>query len=116
MQAWNKWRDGTASNLVDPTLRTDSTTEILKCILIGLLCVQENVVKRPTMASVVLILSSDSMTLSVPLRPAFMMESDTRSYILQVEHNSRVTGSTKSKSSSVHASANNVSITEIEPR
>ncbi|KAM3701611.1 hypothetical protein ACB098_05G185700 [Castanea mollissima] len=107
--AWNKWRDGTTSNLVDPTLRTDSTTEILKCIHIGLLCVQENVVKRPTMASVVLMLCSDSMTLSVPLQPAFMMESDTRSYILQVEHNSRVTGSTQSKSSSIHATANNVS-------
>ena len=97
MQAWNKWRDGTSSNLVDPTLRTDSTTEILKCIHIGLLCVQENVVNRPTMASVVLMLSSDSMTLSVTLRPAFMMESDTRSYILP-------------------ASANYVSITEFEPR
>ncbi|KAL0012491.1 hypothetical protein SO802_007599 [Lithocarpus litseifolius] len=114
--AWNKWRDGTTSNLVDPTLRTDSTTEILKCIHIGLLCVQENVVKRPTMASVVLMLSSDSMTLSVPLQPAFMMESETRSYILQMEHNSRVTGSTQSKSSSVHASVKNVSITEFDPR
>ncbi|KAM3701602.1 hypothetical protein ACJW31_05G186600 [Castanea mollissima] len=107
--AWNKWRDGTTSNLVDPTLRTNSTTEILKCIHIGLLCVQENVVKRPTMASVVLMLCSDSMTLSVPLRPAFMMESDTRSHILQVEHNSRVTRSTQTKSSSIHATTNNVS-------
>nr|POE60717.1 cysteine-rich receptor-like protein kinase 26 [Quercus suber] len=64
--AWKQWRDGTTSNLVDPALRTDSTTEIMKCIHIGLLCVQENVDKRPTMASVVLMLNSESMSLSVP--------------------------------------------------
>jgi hypothetical protein len=41
----------------------NSTTEIMRCIHIGLLCVQENVADRPTMASIVLMLSSYSMTL-----------------------------------------------------
>ena len=100
MQAWKKWRDGTPSNLIDPTLRADSTTEIIKCIHIGLLCVQENMVKRPTMASVVLMLNSESMTLSIPSRPAFTLDSNTRSSVLQVEHNSGVMGSTQSRSSS----------------
>ncbi|KAM3701604.1 hypothetical protein ACJW31_05G186800 [Castanea mollissima] len=114
--AWKIWKDGTTSNLIDPTLRTDSTTEITKCIHIGLLCVQENMVKRPTMASVVLMLNSESMTLSIPSRPAFTMDSNTRSSVLHVEHNSGVVGSTQSRSSSVQASVNDVSITELDPQ
>nr|POE85272.1 cysteine-rich receptor-like protein kinase 26 [Quercus suber] len=113
--AWKKWKDGTTSNLIDPTLCTDSTTEIIKCIHIGLLCVQENMVKRPTMASVVLMLNSESMTLSIPSRPAFTMYSNTRSSVLHVEHKSGVMGSTQSRSSSVQASVNDVSITELDP-
>ena len=47
------------------------TTEIIRYIHIGLLCVQENVVDRPTMASVVLMLSGYSITLPTPSKPAF---------------------------------------------
>ena len=111
LQAWKKWRDGTTSNLVDPILHSDSKIEIMKCIHIGLLCVQENVVKRPTMASVVLMLNTDSMTLSVPSQPAFIMNSSTRSNVFQVEHNSRVIGPDQYKH--VEASLNEVSITEL---
>ena len=77
LQAWKNWREGTASNIVDPTIRpTGSTTEIMRCIHIALLCVQENVANRPTMASVVLMLNSYSMTLVVPSEPAFFMHSN----------------------------------------
>ena len=88
--------------------------EIMKCIHIGLLCVQENVVKRPTMASVVLMLNTDSMTLSIPSRPAFIMNSNTRSNVSQVEHNSRVIGPDQYKH--VEASLNEVSIIELRAR
>ena len=47
------------------------TTEIIRYIHIGLLCVQENVADRPTMASVVLMLSSYSITLPTPSKPAW---------------------------------------------
>ena len=117
MQAWKNWKQGIVSNLVDPTLKAGSTTEIMRCIHIGLLCVQENVVDRPTMASVVLMLNSYSMTLPIPSKPAFFMNSGTESNIcLQWEHDSRVTESNQSKSSSVQASINEVSITELSPR
>ncbi|KAH7569072.1 hypothetical protein JRO89_XS06G0098300 [Xanthoceras sorbifolium] len=46
MQAWEKWNEGTASNLIDPTLRGGSRNEMLKCVHIGLLCVQESVSDR----------------------------------------------------------------------
>ncbi|GLU23209.1 hypothetical protein SLE2022_392330 [Rubroshorea leprosula] len=69
--AWKSWREGAGLNLLDPTLRNGSTAEMMRCIHIGLLCVQENVAERPTMASVVLLLNSNSTSLPVPSQPAF---------------------------------------------
>jgi len=45
--------------------------EYLKCLHIGLLCVQEDAADRPTMSSVVHMLVSDTVTLPSPTRPAF---------------------------------------------
>ncbi|KAI3473905.1 hypothetical protein Pfo_028099 [Paulownia fortunei] len=73
--AWRNWREGSAINMIDPVLRSSSGSlrDILRCIHIGLLCVQENAVDRPTMASVVLMSNSFSITLPVPSQPAFFM-------------------------------------------
>ncbi|EEF43948.1 ATP binding protein, putative [Ricinus communis] len=71
--AWRNWREGTSMNVIDPSLKSGSSSEMMRCIQIGLLCVQENVADRPTMATVVLMLNSYSLTLPVPLRPAFFM-------------------------------------------
>nr|XP_023894969.1 putative receptor-like protein kinase At4g00960 isoform X4 [Quercus suber] len=115
--AWKNWKQGIVSNLVDPTLKAALTTEIMRCIHIGLLCVQENVVDRPTMASVVLMLNSVSITLPIPSKPAFFMNIGIELNIcLQGEHDSRVTESDQSESSFVQASINEVSITELSPR
>ena len=73
-QAWKSWQEGRVEKVVDPILRGSGsglTNEMLRCIHIGLLCVQENAADRPTMASVVLMLSSFSMTLNIPSAPAF---------------------------------------------
>ncbi|RDX66172.1 Cysteine-rich receptor-like protein kinase 26, partial [Mucuna pruriens] len=94
--AWKNWREGTASNLIDPTLNTGSTNEIMRCIHIGLLCVQENLADRPTMASIVLMLNSYSHTLPVPSQPAFYMHSRGLSDIQSVEYNSGAIESSKS--------------------
>uniref|UniRef100_A0A6N2L138 non-specific serine/threonine protein kinase n=1 Tax=Salix viminalis TaxID=40686 RepID=A0A6N2L138_SALVM len=75
--AWKNWREGTAQNIIDPVLSNGSATEMMRCIHIGLLCVQENVADRPTMASVVLMLSSSSLTLQIPSQPAFFMGNNT---------------------------------------
>ncbi|GJY38190.1 cysteine-rich receptor-like protein kinase 15 [Tanacetum coccineum] len=74
---WKSWRDGNASTLIDPTLSATSTRDMMRCIHIGLLCVQEDLNYRPTMASVVLMLSSSSLTLPVPSEPAFFMHTST---------------------------------------
>ncbi|PQQ17485.1 cysteine-rich receptor-like protein kinase 29 [Prunus yedoensis var. nudiflora] len=100
--AWRSWREGTASNLIDPTLRTGSRTEIMRCIHIGLLCVQENVADRPSMASVILMLNSYSLTLPVPSQPAFYLHSSIGMDMpLQSEYNSGATRSDRSKSNPV---------------
>ncbi|CAK9320948.1 unnamed protein product [Citrullus colocynthis] len=73
--AWKNWRAGTTSHVIDPTLNVGSQIEMMRCIHIGLLCVQENPTKRPTMASVVLMLSSFSLTLPIPSEPTFFIHS-----------------------------------------
>ncbi|KAF2303631.1 hypothetical protein GH714_020368 [Hevea brasiliensis] len=70
--ALDNWIGGTASNIIDPILiGAASTPDIVRCIQIGLLCLQDDAAKRPTMASVVLML--DSCTVAVPAlsKPAY---------------------------------------------
>ncbi|CAL9016104.1 unnamed protein product [Prunus brigantina] len=69
--AWRNWRENTFQNIIDPMLTRNSLMETMRCIHIGLLCVQENAVDRPTMASVVSMLNSESLALPVPSQPAF---------------------------------------------
>ncbi|KAM0054285.1 putative protein kinase RLK-Pelle-DLSV family [Helianthus debilis subsp. tardiflorus] len=74
--AWRSWRDETLSNIIDPVLLrgSSSSTDIVRCIHIALLCVQKDAVDRPTMSEVVSMLNSFSHTLQVPLEPAFFTE------------------------------------------
>ncbi|KAK9936143.1 hypothetical protein M0R45_013003 [Rubus argutus] len=70
--AWELWNEGKVLELMDPLLKDScSPNELLRYIHIGLLCVQENANDRPTMSSVVLMLKSESISLSKPERPAF---------------------------------------------
>ncbi|KAJ9136288.1 hypothetical protein P3X46_033380 [Hevea brasiliensis] len=115
--AWRNWKAGTSINLRDPSLRNGSSSEMMRCIHIGLLCVQENVVDRPTMASVVLMLNSYSLTLPVPSEPAFFMHSNSVSDMTSsVSHNSRITQSSQSKIETLPLSRNGLSITDLYPR
>ncbi|KAK9084903.1 hypothetical protein Sjap_025314 [Stephania japonica] len=69
--AWDLWSEGKGLELMDPLLTTTcSTDEFLRCIHIGLLCVQEDAADRPTMSSVVVMLGSDSSSFPQPLQPA----------------------------------------------
>lgn len=66
------WSENKALELVDDVLKCDyPENEVLRCMQVGLLCVQEGSDERPTMASVVLMLGSESMTLPQPTRPGF---------------------------------------------
>ncbi|KAI4298615.1 hypothetical protein L6164_032151 [Bauhinia variegata] len=110
---WRNWREGKASNIVDSTLNGASTNEIMKCIHIGLLCVQQNAAKRPTMASVMLMLDSNSATLPKPSQPAFVLHGRGFTETQSVERNS---GLGDSASDDIQASVNEASNTELYPR
>ncbi|KAK7280212.1 hypothetical protein RJT34_25274 [Clitoria ternatea] len=94
--AWRKWREGAATSIVDPTITDGSRNEIMRCIHIALLCVQENVSDRPNMASVVLMLNSYSVTLPLPSQPAFFIDSRSLSVIQSEEYDQEETRSGES--------------------
>lgn len=59
-------------DLVDPSIRDScSPNEMLKCIHIGMLCVQDSAMHRPTMAAVMLLLESETPTLPMPRQPSY---------------------------------------------
>ncbi|KAK9074273.1 hypothetical protein SSX86_006870 [Deinandra increscens subsp. villosa] len=76
--AWKSWKNGTTTDIIDPILKTGSNSlrDISRCVHIGLLCVQEKVVNRPTMATVVLMLNSFSFALPMPLKYAFFIHNN----------------------------------------
>ncbi|CAI8604769.1 unnamed protein product [Vicia faba] len=73
--AWENWKTGTSLDIVDPMLEQDlNKDEKKRCIHVGLLCVQEDIDVRPTMSSVLLMLSSTSYPLPEPSEPPFLMQ------------------------------------------
>ncbi|PWA79525.1 S-locus glycoprotein domain-containing protein [Artemisia annua] len=66
-KAWNLWKEGTPEELIDPSiLESCNQKEALRCIHVGMLCVQFSAVHRPTMSSVVYMLESESTSLPLP--------------------------------------------------
>ena len=64
-------------DIVDSSINeTFVSHEVLRCIQIGLLCVQENAIDRPTMLAILLMLSSET-TLPSPKQPAFIFKRPT---------------------------------------
>lgn len=65
--------EGKGLDIVDPVIVDSSSTfrpsEVLRCIHIGLLCVQETKDNRPHMSSVILMLTSDKTDMKQPERP-----------------------------------------------
>ncbi|KAK8612558.1 hypothetical protein V6N13_092670 [Hibiscus sabdariffa] len=71
-KVWELWEEDKALEVVDSTLVDSySTDEILKCIQIALLCIQEHATRRPTMSRVVSMLSKEA-TVPAPEPPAFI--------------------------------------------
>jgi hypothetical protein len=81
--------------------------QMVKCIQIGLLCVQDDPMDRPMMSMVNVMLSSSTVTLNAPSKPVFCIRGDGVS--------SDMYRFSQSASRSP-MSLNEVSITELEPR
>ncbi|CAL5012852.1 unnamed protein product [Urochloa decumbens] len=70
--AWHVWEERRWFVLVDASLAASGCTlEMMRCINIALLCVQENATDRPNMSVVVAMLSSKSVALPEPKHPGY---------------------------------------------
>ncbi|XP_040951802.1 cysteine-rich receptor-like protein kinase 10 isoform X2 [Gossypium hirsutum] len=73
--AWKLWSKGEGMELLDKHLvESGVPNEVLKCIQIGLLCVQSDPADRPTMSTVVAMLGSDTITVPLPANLHFMLD------------------------------------------
>ncbi|KAG4955848.1 hypothetical protein JHK85_042228 [Glycine max] len=69
-KAWHLWNEHKAMELLDPCIRDSSPrNKALRCIHIGMLCVQDSAAHRPNMSAVVLWLESEATTLPIPTQP-----------------------------------------------
>ncbi|XP_072952201.1 cysteine-rich receptor-like protein kinase 6 [Typha angustifolia] len=115
---WEHWTSGTITEVMDPFLGNHyPRSEVFRCIHIGLLCVQEDPVDRPSMSTVVVMLSSETVSLEAPARPAFCIrKSSIPSDMYTSSSDTNGITSNKNSSRSAPMSPNEVSITELEPR
>lgn len=74
-QAWKMWQEDKVLDIMEERIRLSckNTSEILKCINIGLLCVEEDPSERPNMSTVMTMLSSEATFLPPPRQPAFVL-------------------------------------------
>ncbi|XP_020209119.1 G-type lectin S-receptor-like serine/threonine-protein kinase At4g27290 [Cajanus cajan] len=102
--AWRFWTEEKALELLDEVLTEQCTpSEVIRCIQIGLLCVQQRPEDRPDMSSVVLMLKCDQ-SLPKPKVPGFYTEIDI------------TTGASPSSTNHRPYSINELSITMLEAR
>ncbi|PON46524.1 S-receptor-like serine/threonine-protein kinase [Trema orientale] len=98
-QVWDLWTEGKALEIVDESFNESyPSDQVSRCIQIGLLCVQELAVERPTMLDVVFMLRNET-PLPSPKRPAFI---------------NKITSSDTSTSKGV--SVNDITVTVLEAR
>ncbi|KAG5032940.1 hypothetical protein JHK82_016509 [Glycine max] len=99
--AWRCWKECIPMEFIDACLGDSYIqSEALRCIHIGLLCVQHQPTDRPDTTSVVTMLSSESV-LPQPKKPVFLMER------VLVEEDFR---------QNMNSPTNEVTISELEPR
>lgn len=102
-QVWDLWREEKALDLVDSSLDNSyDANKVLRCIHVGLLCLQEYAPDRPTMSEVLFILCNET-TLPYPKKPAFIFKKDNTLLY-------------SSSASVENRSVNEMSITVIEAR
>lgn len=107
-QTWRLWSNGAPLDLVDPSFGDNyHTTEIIRCIHIALLCVQEKAKERPNMSATLQMLTTSSIALAVPHPPGFFFRS---------RHEQQVGRVGPSTDESAPFSVDDASITIVAPR
>uniref|UniRef100_A0A8R7QHU9 Protein kinase domain-containing protein n=1 Tax=Triticum urartu TaxID=4572 RepID=A0A8R7QHU9_TRIUA len=101
LHSWNKWNEEKTEELPDSSIIDTSPDEVLLCVHVALLCVQDNPDDRPLMSSVVFVLENGSNTLTSPNRPAYFSRRSTE--VDQIRQD-------------IQTSVNSFTLTEIEGR
>jgi hypothetical protein len=107
-QAWKLWREGNALALLDEAVADEckdsdsESEEVLRCVQVGLLCVQERPEERPHMATVFLMLGNQSAVMPQPRHPGYCSD--------------RGSASTDGECSSSTCTVNDVTVTIVEGR
>lgn len=101
---WESWSNGRALEIADTSIPEDflPAHEVLRCIQVGLLCVQDNAADRPTMSTIVFMLSNET-TLPSPKQP-----------MVAIYRSADNTGTTSDGTRS--SSVNGVTITDLGAR
>ena len=103
--------------MVDPYFRSDSSwDEILRCIHIGLSCVQEDPGDRPTISAISIMLDSGTVPSQPPSRPAFYVEMSGNVDSGMYSSQSYPGFVNESTAKSTVVSPNELSVTDPEPR
>ncbi|XP_037489814.1 G-type lectin S-receptor-like serine/threonine-protein kinase B120 [Triticum dicoccoides] len=95
--AWSLWVDGNARELVDRSVvESCPLDEVLRCVHIGLLCVQDHSNARPPMSSIVFMLENETALLPAPKKPTYFSlrnheAEDWRKYMGRSENNMSIT-------------------------
>lgn len=113
MQVWRNWTNRTPLSIVESNMKEIYfESEVIRCIEIGLLCVQENPDDRPTIAEVVSYLNDLTLELPSPQEPAFFSHAIDPKIVMQQQGSS----SNSSVVASIPFSINEMSISDFYPR
>ncbi|KAM3346268.1 hypothetical protein ACQJBY_020694 [Aegilops geniculata] len=97
--AWQLFEEESWVDLIDTALLPNGhSEEMMRCINIALLCVQESAIDRPTMLDVVAMLSNKAMIVDKPKHPAYF------------------TGDKEAPTTNQSCSVNDVTISTLTPR
>ncbi|XP_062189485.1 cysteine-rich receptor-like protein kinase 44 isoform X2 [Phragmites australis] len=112
---WDHWTKGTISQMLQHSLDGYGRSQALRCIHVGLLCVQPDLDDRPDISAVVSMLTRDSIELQPPAQPAFFFGRESPSASRSDGHSSYVydrSGFILEQGNSV----NGITLTEPYPR
>ncbi|KAM4133373.1 hypothetical protein ACJW30_01G323200 [Castanea mollissima] len=75
--AYELWKEGKGMEFMDPTLDdTTSSSKLIRCMQIALLCVQESATDRPSMLEISSMLKNETIVVTNPKKPAFSTKRD----------------------------------------
>ncbi|KAL0341133.1 UNVERIFIED_CONTAM: G-type lectin S-receptor-like serine/threonine-protein kinase [Sesamum radiatum] len=104
---WKMWNEDNIEASIDTRISSPSyRSEVVRCIHIGLLCVQELPKDRPSVSSVLSMLNSDIVELPEPKQSAFVLSSS----------RGHTSGNSSQQSQKSSCSLNSISITVVDGR